>query len=88
MGVDVVVNLLSADELSYLGADWNSYSEACSKLKLAVIRYPMRDGDCPKDIMDFELKVIRPLCLHIAEGKNVLCHCRGGMSNLSDIIHE
>ncbi|ORZ30807.1 protein-tyrosine phosphatase-like protein [Catenaria anguillulae PL171] len=78
MGVRLIVNCLSDDELAFLGAPWPRYSSIATSLGLTVARIPMVDGSVPPD-MSILHDVIEAMHSTLQQGHNVIVHCRGGI---------
>ena len=73
------INLLDDQELELLGAPWSSYVDAATQAGVEVLRFPMMEGGCPDDVLDFHQRVVEPLDARLNQGMNVVCHCRGGV---------
>jgi protein-tyrosine phosphatase len=80
-GIKTIVNLLSDEELEYLGVSWKDYRKICIELGIYVIRLPIVDGKPPDSCEDVE-KILKEI---EAIGGNVLCHCRGGIGRAATI---
>jgi protein-tyrosine phosphatase len=86
MGIYRVINLLDDEELLYLGVPWSEYEEEAHLQNVQVFRYPMVEGMAPPlaELESFRQTVVLPLEQDIQAGRNVLCHCRGGIFNYYD----
>jgi protein-tyrosine phosphatase len=80
-GIKTIINLLSDEELEYLGVNWSDYRKICIELGIYVIRLPIVDGKPPDSCEDVEriLKEIETI------GGNVLCHCRSGIGRAATV---
>lgn len=79
MGIKTIINLLDDEELEYLKAPINDYIKAASAHRVSIIRYPIIEGGCPTDLVDFHEKIIKKIQNEIENGRFILCHCRGGI---------
>lgn len=75
----LVVNLLDDAELDYLGAGIEEYRNAATSHNVSILRFPLPDGGAPKSYQIFHQQIIKVMDDHLSSGKNVLCHCRGGI---------
>ncbi|ORY85929.1 hypothetical protein LY90DRAFT_499044, partial [Neocallimastix californiae] len=69
---------LNDAELQYLGAPWKVYSEKAKYYGLEVFRLPIIEGSCPESITDVD-NLMEKMMAIAKEGRNILCHCRGGV---------
>lgn len=76
--ISAIVCCLNDAELSYLGAPWKLYSEKAKCYGLEVFRLPIIEGSCPQSIIEVD-KLMDKMVTTAKEGKNMLCHCRGGI---------
>ena len=79
-GVDVVVSLLTDDEVTELGLQ---QEQALSEdLGLTFFSYPIADRDVPSSIDDF-LRFADQLHDYLQNGRSVAIHCRMGIGRSS-----
>lgn len=77
-GIKTIVCCLNNAELSYLGSPWKTYSEKAKENDIEILRFPIIEGSCPDSIVDVD-ELMNEMCKQVKEGKNILCHCRGGI---------
>jgi protein-tyrosine phosphatase len=80
--VDIVVSLLEHPEIEELGLQ--DESDYCEKYGIAYLNYPISDRGVPKfgeDALNFSRRLVELL----AEGKNLVIHCRQGVGRSSII---
>ncbi|ORX75693.1 phosphatases II [Anaeromyces robustus] len=76
--ISAIVCCLNDAELSYLGAPWKLYSEKAKLYGLEIFRLPIIEGSCPESIVEVD-RLMEKMVNTAKEGKNILCHCRGGI---------
>jgi len=76
--ISAIVCCLNDPELQYLGVPWKSYSEKAKKYGLEIFRLPIIEGSCPESLIEVD-KLINKMISTANEGRNILCHCRGGV---------
>jgi protein-tyrosine phosphatase len=76
--ISAIVCCLNDAELQYLGAPWKVYSEKAKYYGLEVFRLPIIEGSCPESITDVD-NLMEKMMAIAKEGRNILCHCRGGV---------
>ncbi|OUM65410.1 hypothetical protein PIROE2DRAFT_41708, partial [Piromyces sp. E2] len=76
--ISAIICCLNDAELSYLGAPWKLYSEKAKHYGLEIFRLPIIEGSCPESIIEVD-KLMDKMVNTAKEGKNMLCHCRGGI---------
>ena len=75
-GVDVVVSLLTQDEM--LELELTTEGELCANSGMEFLSFPINDRDTPP--LDSRLKdFIRSLRDRVSKGKSVVIHCRAGI---------
>ena len=90
LGVDLVINLMEADELSSNGKPYASYMGELKKLArqkgydLEILRFPVRDMHVPtrhgiKNILD-------TIDQALARGGRIYVHCAGGRGRTGTIV--
>ena len=77
-GVSIVICCLDDHELSFLGCPWDDYVRVASLMEMDVIRIPMLNGSCPQTIEELD-PILHNVNMQLDAGKNILCHCRGGV---------
>ncbi|MFH1266425.1 MAG: dual specificity protein phosphatase family protein [Planctomycetota bacterium] len=76
VGVDVLVSLLTDEEITELGLQ--EEARACAKLAVKFVRFPIEDRSVPAGECQAE-RLIRELAAIISEGGSVAVHCRMGV---------
>lgn len=79
-GLDVVVSLLTADEVAELGL--HHEPSLCQELGLSFISCPMNDRSVP-DSIDSVLTLVNRLHSDLRNGRGVAVHCRMGIGRSS-----
>jgi protein-tyrosine phosphatase len=75
-GVDVILSLLTSDEIAELGlAD---EAELCRANDIQFVSFPIMDRGIPSAVGAFAALVAK-LAEQLAEGKNITIHCRQGI---------
>jgi protein-tyrosine phosphatase len=76
--ISAIVCCLNDAELQYLGTPWKVYSEKAKHYGLQIFRLPIIEGSCPESIVEVD-RLMEKLVSVAKEGRNILCHCRGGV---------
>lgn len=79
MGIGAIVCCLDDEELSFLGAPWESYEREADSLGLDVIRLPMAEGFAPTSVETADAAITSLVSDYTLQGVHVLVHCRGGV---------
>ncbi|KAF8320787.1 phosphatases II [Clavulina sp. PMI_390] len=79
LGVKLIINCLSDEELAFLGSPWPTYVATANKLGLDVLRVPMPEGLAPLSVVELDWNLESVVKEYTAKGVNVLAHCRGGV---------
>lgn len=83
LGVSLIINCLSDEELAFLGSPWETYIQTAHRLGIDVLRMPMPEGLAPLSLIDVDRVMDRVVREYSAKGKTVLAHCRGGVGRVS-----
>ncbi len=75
-GVDVLVSLLTPEEVSEL--DLDEEAEYCSHQGIIFVALPIQDRDVPP-FSDGTFNFLGQLNKHLSEGKHIALHCRQGI---------
>ena len=75
-GIDVLVSLLTTDEVAELGL--GGEEEACKKHSVRFISFPIEDRSLPRDA-DATAILVQILRDSLEQGKRVGIHCRAGI---------
>src|SRR6266852_3083596 len=75
-GTDVVVSLLTRDEMTDL--DLSNEAELCRASNISFISFPIEDLGVPASRGDALNLITEVECL-LVEGHNIVIHCRGGI---------
>lgn len=79
-GVDVVVSLLTDDEVEELGLQHEP--KLCEEIGLTFVSYPIVDRHVPTSIEDF-VRIVSRLDDYLADDRGVAIHCRMGIGRSS-----
>ena len=75
-GIDTIVSLLEPFEADFLGlAD---EQETAERVGLKFLSYPVRDGNVPRDVVQFR-SFVRGIADRLAAGERFGVHCRGSI---------
>ncbi|MFO0547341.1 MAG: protein-tyrosine phosphatase family protein [Polyangiaceae bacterium] len=74
--VDLLVSLIEEHELRLLGIE--RLVEEANARDLALVRFPVRDGDVPRDVPS-ALALVEDAAARARDGASVVFHCRGGL---------
>ena len=79
-GVDVVVSLLTDDEINELHLEQEP--TLCEGINLTFVSYPIADRDVPSSIDSF-LVLVNRLHVYLQDDRGVAIHCRMGIGRSS-----
>jgi protein-tyrosine phosphatase len=79
-GIDIVVSLLDAEEVSELGLQREA--GLCEEQTIEFISFPIPDRGVPASLRD-TAALARLMTLQLGEGKAVAVHCRAGIGRSS-----
>lgn len=82
VGVDVLVCLLEAEEMAWLGIE--QLPESAGAVGLRFVHFPIRDGAVPVDL-PAATALVRRLGAEVRAGARVVVHCRGGLGRAGTI---
>ena len=82
LGVKLIINCLSDEELTFLGVPWPKYIATARKLGIDVLRMPMPEGLSPLNVEDMDKEIARIINQCTTKGIDVLAHCRGGIGRV------
>jgi protein-tyrosine phosphatase/GNAT superfamily N-acetyltransferase len=83
-GIDAVVSLIEADELSTASKKLLSYADAMQAAGIEVINIPIRDFSIPS--VEQMQKILTTIDILIAQKKIVYIHCRGGIGRTGTAV--
>jgi len=75
-GVDIVISLLTPDEVDDLGL--NEEAARCQEEGIGFVSFPIADRAVPRSREETE-KLLRTLEGYLAAGKTIVIHCRQGL---------
>jgi len=75
-GINVVVSLLTSDEIEELNLD--AEGELCHVNQIEFVSFPIEDRGVPSSMGSFK-NLVSSLGDHLANGRNVVIHCRQGI---------
>lgn len=79
-GIDIVVSLLEAEEVSELGL--RREPDLCREQGIEFISFPIPDGGVPAALRE-AVALAQAVATRIGEGKAVAVHCRAGIGRSS-----
>jgi protein-tyrosine phosphatase len=79
-GIDVLVSMLTEEEIKELGLD--NESESCRAAGITFLNFPIPDRSVPSDTEDF-LHAVERLAQLVRGGQSVGVHCRGSIGRSS-----
>ena len=71
--------LLNDYEIRSIGCDVKKYEKACVASGIELFKYPIIEMAPPEDVALFHTDVVTKVLATMANGHNVLSHCRGGI---------
>ena len=78
-GIKLIVCLLNDYEIRSIGCDVKKYEAACVANGIELFKYPIIEMAPPEDVAQFHADVVEKVLATMANGHNVLSHCRGGI---------
>jgi len=75
-GVASLISLVEDDELD--GLQIRDLEEQCNRIKIKLVRFPIRDVSIPESMNDF-VSVVADAVRWLADGETVVVHCKGGL---------
>lgn len=75
-GVASLISLVEDDELDDLQI--GDLEEQCNRIKIKLVRFPIRDASMPESINDF-VSVVADAVRWLKNGETVVVHCKGGL---------
>lgn len=78
-GIKLIVCLLNDYEIRSIGCDVKKYEKACVNNGIELFKYPIIEMAPPEDVGRFHSDVVEKVLATMANGQNVLAHCRGGI---------
>ena len=55
------------------------YEQACQANGIELLKYPIIEMAPPEDVAQFHVDIVEKVLATMANGHNVLSHCRGGI---------
>lgn len=85
-GITLIVCLIQDIEIRSIGGNVKEYEAACAKHGVELFKYPIVEMAPPKDLQEFNDRVVSKVCQHLLSNKgNVLLHCRGGIGRAGSL---
>ena len=79
-GITMILCLLSDVEMRCIGTNVKNYEQACAKIGIKLVKYPIIEMAPPSNISKQHSEVVQPLCDQMTTGNgHILLHCRGGV---------
>ena len=77
--IKLIICLLNDYEIRSIGCDVKKYEKTCQENGVELLKYPIIEMAPPEDVAQFHVEVVTKVLSTIAQGQNVLAHCRGGI---------